>query len=358
MDDLLSVYGANTSNLEKSQEVEGTITEITPKAVYVDIGRKSEGVVAEKAFQQARSYIKDLKVGQKVKAAVLVPETRDGYTILSFRKSYQKHAWKALEEAEKANKPIKVVAKATSPSGIIVEIDGTTGFVPSSHIGRKLQKNLNDIVGKGFQALVIDLDQEAKRVVLSEKFVSEKEAQKKLAKAFTKVEKGKVYKGRVTTITDFGCFVELEEPSTKDAKVEGLVHISEISWEKVKHPSEVINVGEEVNVYVIDKEDPTANSLGKLYLSIKQASKDPWDTAIDKYKPEQKVNGKVVKRSEYGMFVELEPGIEGLLHVTKIPPGENLQVGDEREFLIEEVDEREKRISLGLVLTSAPVGYK
>lgn len=356
MDELLTAYGTRTSSLEKAQEVDGVITEITPKAVYVDIGTKSEGMVAEKAYQQARSYIKGLTVGDKVKATVLVPETRDGFTILSFRKSFQKQSWDNLEKAEKENKPVRVSVKAVSPSGLIVEAFGITGFIPSSHVSKALGKKMDLAVGTSFEAIIIEFDREAKRVVLSEKFVSEKDEQEKLKKAFTEVEKGKVYEGKVTTIVDFGCFVEIHLDS--GATVEGLVHISEISWEKIKNPSEVVDVGEKVQVYVIDKEDPTTNSIGKLYLSIKQASKDPWTSALDNYKPEQKVNGKIVKRSEYGMFVELEPGIEGLLHVTKIPPGEKLAVGDKREFIVEEVDAREKRISLGLILTSVPVGYK
>jgi len=356
MKDLLVSYGARSSFLEKGQQVEGTIVEITPKAVYVDIGTKSEGVVAEKAYQQARSYIQKLSKGEKVTATVLVPETRDGYTILSFRKSFQKFAWEKLETAERTNKPIKVTAKASSPSGVIVDIEGITGFIPSSHLSKALSKRVKEIVGESFEAVIIELGRDTNRLVLSEKFVSEKDELEKILKSFKKIEKGKVYTGKVTTITDFGCFVEINV--TDQEKIEGLVHISELSWEKVKHPSEIVNIGEEVKVYVIDKEDPSKNSYSKLYLSIKQASADPWLTVEDRYVTEQKVKGKITRKSEYGMFVELEPGIEGLLHVTKIPPGENLAVGDEREFYIEEVDGKEKRISLDLILTLVPVGYK
>ena len=163
------------------------------------------------------------------------------------------------------------------------------------------------------------------------------------------MKEGEVYEGVVTTVSDFGCFVEIRE---NKVAVEGLVHISELSWEKVDKTSDVVSEGDRIKVKVIGKKG------GKLSLSMKQAQEDPWDEAEKKYKKDAKVKAKVVRTSDFGVFARLEPGIEGLIHLTKIPPGKRFEKGQEVNVYVEEVDAKSRKVSLGLVLTTKPVGYK
>ena len=170
------------------------------------------------------------------------------------------------------------------------------------------------------------------------------------------VKEGEIFDGVVSTVYDFGCFVKIEVPVSKKNKgkvpLEGLVHVSELAWEKVADPNDVVKEGDKVKVKVVGKKNE------KLAFSMKQTGKDPWDSAVERYEKDAKVKGKVMKLTDFGVFVQLEPGLEGLVHMTKIPPGKKLGRGDEVQVYVEDVDRENKRISLGLVLTEKPVGYK
>jgi small subunit ribosomal protein S1 len=356
MEDLLSKYGGRTPlvNLEKSQMVEGEVVDILPDKVIIDIGGKSEGVVAEKAFKEARNFIATLKVGDKVKAKVLVPETIDGIAILSLRESARDQVWKKIEESDKTEKPIKVKGISLKSSGLMIDYKGLAGFIPNSQLGKKAIKNPQALIGESFEAIVIESDRNERRIVLSELLVSDADLVKKQKKAMDKVSVGDIFEGEVTTLADFGCFVRLKVTVAGKEKVdlEGLVHVSELSWEKVGKPDDIVSEGDKVKIKVINKQD------GKLALSMKQAESDPWETAANKYKKDEKFEGIVSKMTDFGLFVRLEPGIEGLVHVTKIPPGKVYEVGDDINVYVEDMDNKERKISLGLVLTAKPLGYR
>lgn len=353
MEKLLSQYKGTPFALKRGDRVRGVIVAKEQKKVVVDIGGKSEGIVAEKAFQEARDYIKTLNVGDEIEAMVIVGETPDGYTILSLRNAMHDVSWKRLEEAKKDKKPLAVMVKSVSTSGLTVDVDGQYGFIPSSQIGKELLADVNNQVGKHIKAIVIDLSRADNKIVLSEKEISEAEDIKLVAKAIEKVEDGEVYEGRVTLVANFGAFVAIEVAIAKEKiAVEGLVHISEVSWGKTENIREVLKEGDKVLVKVIGKRD------GKLSLSIKQAKADPWTAAAKKFQKDERYKGIVTKISDYGAFVALEEGIEGLIHITKIPPGMNLKVKDSANVIIEEIDTESKKISLGLVLTAKPLGYK
>lgn len=353
MEELLAKYGQSSKTFSKGDKVKGKVIEKRAKSLVVDIGGKSEGLVAEKAFQEARTFINKLEVGDEIEASVLVPETPDGYTILSLRESAGDATWKKLEDAKKEDKAIKVTVRKVLSSGLMVEYQNMTAFIPKSQLGKEVSKKLDNLVDKKLKVGIIELDRDKNRIVLSEKEISEGEDIRLKKKAIKAFEEGDVLDGKVTTVADFGCFVEVEKKvEGKKIKVEGLVHISELSWDKVDKPQEVVSVGDKVKVKVIGLRE------GKLALSMKQAEKDPWDDVEKKYKPESKVKGKVVKVSDFGVFVQLEPGIEGLIHITKIPPDKKLKLGDSVNAIIEEIDKRDRKISLGLMLTAKPVGYK
>jgi small subunit ribosomal protein S1 len=361
MEELLRIYGGGKTSLKRGDKVVGKVIAKEPKRLILDIGAKGEGIVAEKAYQEAKDFIKELKVGDDVNASVIVGETPDGFTILSLREAMANSAWKKLEEYLKDKKPVIVLGKTSITSGVTAEVEGLLGFIPSSQLGKEVSKNPSSLVGKHFKALVIDLNRAENKIVLSEREVSDSEDLQKIRAAFEAVREGEIYDGVVTVVSNFGCFVKIQPSLAKGKKteVEGLVHISEISWGKVESISDLIKEGDKVKVKVIAKNPASGRQLtGKLAFSIKQAQKDPWDEAAKKYKKDTKVKGKAVKVSDFGVFVELEEGIEGLVHITKIPPGMKLEVGKEVNVIVEEIDVDARRISLGLVLTKKPVGYK
>jgi len=349
MGELLKLSQFKVKGFSKGEKIKGKVLSKNPKSLILDIGGKSEGVVAENAFIEARDLIKALEIGDEVNATVLIPETKEGTVLLSLRHAANDAIWETLENHFKEKKEISVKGKSASKAGIMVEVEGLYGFIPASQIGKKYS-DFEELVEKNFKAIIIDLNRRNNKIVLSEKEVSEASEIKLNKEALKKVKEGEIYDGKVITITNFGCFVKLD--IDKKVDVEGLVHISEIAWEKVKKVTDVLKEGDKVKVKVIEVRD------GRLSLSIKHAQKDPWTDVSEKYSQEQKIKGKVTKVSDFGVFVQLEPGIEGLVHITKIPPATKFKVGDMVDCYIEEIDPKEKRISLGITLTSKPVGYK
>ncbi len=353
MDELLARYSQSVKVFSRGDNVSGKVVEKRKDALVVDIGGKSEGLVAGAAFDESRGFIKNLEVGDEISARVIVSETPDGFVILSLRQATADANWEKIRKAKKGNKELKVVGKSANSSGVLVEVAGLIGFIPNSHIGKKTSKKVKNLVGKNFKAKVIEVDRDANKIVLSERAVSEGEEIELADAAIKKIKEGEILEGKVTTVVDFGCFVELGLKSGKKSiSVEGLVHVSEMGWEKVEKPSDVVKEGDKVKVKIIGKEP------GKLALSIKQAQEDPWEKVEKKYKTDSKVKGKVVKLSDFGAFVQVEPGIEGLIHITKIPPNQKLKRGDEVNAYVEEIDKKNRRLSLGLILTTKPVGYK
>jgi small subunit ribosomal protein S1 len=347
MADLLAKAGQKLVSFSSGQKVKAKVISKLHNLLVLDIGGKSEGLVAEKAFNEAREYIKTLKVGDEVVASVLVPETREGNVILSLRQAMAESAWEKLEKAGKANSEVAVYGKGANAAGVVVDIEGLEGFIPASQLGREVAKNPQNLIGKYFKVKVIEVDRMQNKVVLSEREVSEAADIKSAKEALTKIKEGEVYEGKVTTVASFGCFVKLGSKGP-----EGLVHISEMAWGRIEKVGDVAREGDKVKVKVLTKKD------NKLALSLKQAQKNPWEEAVKKYKPESKIKGKVTRISDFGIFVELEPGVEGLVHITKIPPTVRFKEGETVNCLIEEVDDKAKKISLGLVLTAKPIGYK
>lgn len=336
-------------NFTKGQRVEAVVLSKSPEMVVFDIGGKSEGLVKEKGYTDAKEYIETLKVGQTVLATVLVPETSEGTTVLALKDAIRDISWVELAKAKEDGTEVPVLGKGVNVSGFVVDCLGVEGFIPTSQMGKEALAEAQNLVGKYFKVRVMEVDKVNRKVVLSEKEVSEAGDIALAKKALKDIKEGDVYSGIVTTIAPFGAFVKI---AVGKANLEGLVHVSEISYKKVAVPSDVLSVGDKVEVKVL------ASHVGKLALSMKQALKDPWLTVESKYKAEDKITGRVARISDFGVFIELEPGIEGLIHITKIPPTQKISVNDEVKCVIEEVNVKDKRIALGLVLTSIPLGYK
>jgi len=353
MADLLARAKNKIQTFTKGQRIQATVLSKTATLVIFDIGGKSEGLVKEKGYTDAKEYIDGLKVGDSVLVTILVPESRDGTIVLGLKDAMKDVSWTKLDEAKKSGEAVPVLGKGVGTPGFVVDVMGIEGFIPTSQMGREITGNAQNLVGKYFKARVMEVDKLNKKVVLSEKEVSEAGNIALIKEALKKIKEGEIYDGVVTTVAPFGAFVKIQVPVKKEtAEVEGLVHVSELSFSRVNLPSDVIHEGDKVKVKVL------AAHEGKLALSIKHAQKDPWDGVEAKYKPEDKVTGKIVRISDFGAFIELEPGVEGLIHITQIPPAYKLVVGAEVKCTVEEVNLKDKRIALGLVLTSVPVGYK
>ncbi|MFC1625062.1 30S ribosomal protein S1 [Patescibacteria group bacterium] len=351
MEELLAQSKSKIKGFSKGEKIIGRVVSKNSKSLVLDIGGKSEGLVAESAFIEARDLIKTLEVGDEINAVVIIPEDRGGNVLLSLRHAANNAIWEKLENYKKEKKEISVKGRSASKAGLMVEVEGLYGFIPASQIAKKYI-DFEELVDKKLKAKIIDLNRRNNKIVLSEKEVSEAGEIKLNKEALEKIKEGEIYEGKVTTITNFGCFVKLDIKGVKEVDVEGLVHISELSWEKIRKVSDLLKVGDKVKIKVLEVRD------GRLSLSMKHAQKDPWEDIAKKYKADQKIKGKITKKSDFGMFVQLEPGVEGLVHITKIPPATNFRTGDQIDCYIEEIDSKEKRISLGITLTSKPIAYK
>lgn len=353
MAELLAKSKQKLTSFAVGQKVRAKVAVKTSKALILDIGGKSEGVVTGKAFAEAKDYIRTLKVGDEINASVIVAESREGNVVLSLRQAMYASSWENLEKAKDSEEPVAVVGRAVNPSGVAVEVENLSGFIPATQLGKEASKNPQSLVGKYFKAVVIEVDRAQNKLVLSEKEVSDAGDIKEAKEALAKIKDGEVFDGVVTTVANFGCFVKIPAglPTGRQG-IEGLVHISELSWGRVEKTADVVAKGDKVKVKVIGKRD------GKLALSIKQAGEDPWTTACKNYQKDAKVKGKVARVSDFGVFVELEPGVEGLIHITNIPPTMKLTEGTEVKCYVQEIDAKNKRLSLGLVLSVKPIGYK
>ncbi len=349
MEELLAKSSFNVKGFSRGEKVNAKFKGISGKSAIFDLGSKSEGLIAGSNFEESKDFIRGLKVGESVLLVVLDPETRDGVVLLSARHAAADYGWDKFEELKKTGKELNASVKSVSGSGVSVEIEGVSAFIPASQLGKVTTSQGEKLVGKSLRVKIIEVDKSKRRVLASEKAVSEAGHEKEVKEAIDALKTGEIYDGKVTQLTTFGAFVAIKEEQTQ---VEGLVHVSELSWEKNIKPEDVVKEGQEVRVKVLGLRD------GKLSLSMKQAQKDPWEAEAAKFKVEDKLKGKVTKQSDFGVFVELTPGVEGLIHVTKIPPATNLEKGKEVDVYIEEIDTKKKKISLGLVLTSKPIGYK
>lgn len=355
MEELLSKTGHKIRAFTRGEKVEAKLIDFGKKRATFDIGGKSEGVVSDSNFIEAKPLLNGMKKGDTVLAMVLDPESRDGTTQLSLRHATQNKFWDKLLKAKEEDREVTVTGKTVTSHGMMVELDNHTAFIPASQFGELANKDLEALIETRFKVKIIDIDRERGRIVLSERAVSEADDIARAEHALDVVEAGKMYEGVVTTVVTFGVFVEIEVDLGEEEPypIEGLVHVSELSWGKVDVPAELYAEGDEVKVQVLGVEN------GKLALSIKQATEDPWVGIEEKYPPDAKVSGEIVRISDFGAFVEIEPGVEGLIHMTKIPPGTSLKEGEKLNCYIEEISESDRKISLGLVLTTAkPVGYR
>lgn len=347
MDELLAQMGDISLTIKKGDTLEGTIVSKGAKEILVDIGKKSFGILAEWELDQVKDYAATLNIGDKVLAQVVNPENEFGYTVLSLRRSSSETRWQLLTELKGKGADLEVTGVEVAKGGILVDWQGLRGFIPSTQLEGSYASNPSHLLNRKISVKVIEVDKSINRLVLSQKAQALGVTPSYQKDKLKKIKPNDILKGTVSGIAPFGVFVDIDG-------IEGLVHISEVGWEKVENLSDLFKVNEKVEVLVLEVND----TEGKLNLSIKRLTPDPWKNILDRYPMESTASGKVVRSAPYGVFVQLEPGIEGLLHISKITPGEEPKVGDKIDCLIENIDSVRRKISLTLVPKEKPVGYR
>ena len=351
MEELFAATDYQVKGLRRGETILGKVVAIVAKNVFVDVGAKTEGIITDREFEATRDFIKNLKIGDEISCQVLNPESDSGQILLTLRKTAFSSAWQRLLEAKDKDLEVEVLVTEAGRSGLMVNAYGLSGFIPNSQIGSSLLGKLSELVERKIKVKVIEAGEETDKLIFSEKAVSEKEKIAQATEAIRKVKIGEQYEGEISEVTNFGVFVQIKIDKTP---VEGLVHVSEIAWEKVEEPGTFLKVGDKVKVKVINTDQQT----GRLAFSIKQLREDPWLSLVTKYPPETHLKGRVTKLTAYGAFVEIESGISGLLHISKIPAEQKINIGDEIDCFVEAVEPEKRRLSLGLVLKAKPVGYK
>ncbi len=340
-------YDKTFSKVVENEVVTGEVTAINKREVIVSIGGKSEGVISAPEFR----YNPDLKVGDKVEVYVESAEDKKGQLIISHKKARALKSWDRVNEAYNSGEIVKGFVKTRTKGGMIVDVFGIEAFLPGSQIDIKPIRDYDVYVNQTIDFKIIKINQEFRNVVVSHKALLEAEQEQKRAELIGKLEKGQVLEGTVKNITNYGVFVDL-------GGVDGLIHITDLSWGRINHPEEVVALDEKIKVVVLDFNEQQK----RIALGLKQLSAHPWDSLDEKLKVGDKVKGKVVLIADYGAFVEIEPGVEGLIHVSEMSwsprlhsAQEFLKVGDEVEAQILTLDREARKMSLGLKqLTTNP----
>ncbi len=359
MEELLQEVDYDVVVPQKGEKVTGTIVEKDENNLVLDIGAKTEGVVIDHTIDAAQDFVADLEVGDEVTAFVLSVDNDRGQIILSLKQAALDAKWGRFEALKESEETVEVEAIDTNKGGVIVMFEGVRGFIPSSQVGKDYMGKLEGMVGDMIEVKIIEVEQDTNRLIFSERHVSEADEMALRGDALDAVEEGSTYEGVVSGVMPFGLFVTVEIPvgnkegETQYGHVEGLVHISEISWKKVDHPKDFHKRGEriEVKVLEVDKEE------AKLTLSIKRLSNDPWEDVDERYPVGTTFSGTVTRIESFGVFIEAEPGIDGLMHISKIGD-EAYEVGEEVTVNVESVSPDKHRMSLGPVMTEVPMGYK
>ena len=335
-----AAYETTLNKVVENEVAEGVVTEINKREVIVSIGGKSEGAINAADFR----YNPELKVGDKVEVFVESAEDKRGQLVLSHKKARALKSWDRVGEAFKNDEVVKGFVKTRTKGGMIVDVFGIEAFLPGSQIDIKPIRDYDQFVDTTMDFKIVKINQEFRNVVVSHKALIEAELEAQKSEIIGKLEKGQVLEGTVKNITSYGVFVDL-------GGVDGLIHITDLSWGRVNHPEEVVSLDQKINVVILDFDE----TKKRIALGLKQLTQHPWDALDPNLKVGDKVKGKVVLIADYGAFVEIEPGVEGLIHVSEMSwsprlriAQDYLKVGDEVEAQILSLDREDKKMSLGI----------
>ena len=339
-EELTKTYDESLNTVKDREVTEGTVIALNKREAVVNIGYKSDGIIPINEFR----YNPDLKVGDKVEVYVENPEDKKGQLVLSHRKARAAKSWERINQALENNEIIKGLITSRTKGGMIVDVFGIEAFLPGSQIDVRPIRDYDIFVGKTMEFKVVKINQEFKNVVVSHKALIEAELEQQRREIISKLEKGQVLEGTVKNITNYGVFIDL-------GGVDGLIHITDLSWGRVSHPSEVVELDQKLNVVILEFD----NEKKRIALGLKQLMPHPWDALDPDLKVGDKVKGRVVVMAEYGAFVEVAPGVEGLIHVSEMSWSQHLRsaqdfmkVGDEVEAVILNLDREDRKMSLGI----------
>lgn len=338
--DLEKMYDETLSTISEKEVIDGTVIAMNKREVVINIGFKSDGIVSRNEFR----YNLDLKVGDQVEIYVESQEDKKGQLVLSHKKARALRSWDRVNEALEKDEVIKGYIKCRTKGGMIVDVFGIEAFLPGSQIDVKPIRDYDVFVGKTMEFKVVKINPEFKNVVVSHKALIEAELEQQKKEIISKLEKGQVLEGTVKNITSYGVFIDL-------GGVDGLIHITDLSWGRVSHPEEIVQLDQKLNVVILDFDDEKK----RIALGLKQLTAHPWDALNQELKVGDIVKGKVVVMADYGAFVEIAPGVEGLIHVSEMSWSQHLRsaqdflkVGDEVEATVLTLDRDERKMSLGI----------
>lgn len=339
-EELEKMYNETLSTISEKEVIDGTVIAMNKREVVINIGYKSDGIVSRNEFR----YNPELKVGDKVEVFVESQEDKKGQLVLSHKKARALRSWDRVNEALEKDEVIKGYIKCRTKGGMIVDVFGIEAFLPGSQIDVKPIRDYDVFVGKTMEFKVVKINPEFKNVVVSHKALIEAELEQQKKEIISKLEKGQVLEGTVKNITSYGVFIDL-------GGVDGLIHITDLSWGRVSHPEEIVQLDQKLNVVILDFDDEKK----RIALGLKQLTAHPWDALDANLKVGDIVKGKVVVMADYGAFVEIAPGVEGLIHVSEMSWSQHLRsaqdflkVGEEVEAIILTLDRDERKMSLGI----------
>lgn len=339
-EELTKTYDESLNTVKDKEVIEGTIIALNKREAVVNIGYKSDGIIPMNEFR----YNPDIKVGDTVEVFIENQEDKKGQLILSHRKARAARSWERINEALEKDEIIKGFIKCRTKGGMIVDVFGIEAFLPGSQIDVRPIRDYDMFVGKTMEFKVVKINQEYKNVVVSHKALIEAELEQQKREIIAKLEKGQVLEGTVKNITSYGVFIDL-------GGVDGLIHITDLSWGRVSHPEEVVQLDQKLNVVILDFDDEKK----RIALGLKQLMPHPWDALDPDLKVGDKVKGRVVVMADYGAFVEIAPGVEGLIHVSEMSWSQHLRsaqdfmkVGDEVEAVVLTLDREDRKMSLGI----------
>ncbi len=342
-EEMMKMYDETLKKMEEGQVVTGTVLGIKENSVIIDVGFKAEGIVPIDEFKD----VEDLKVGDSVDVYLEKLEDQDGMMVFSKKKADFLKVWDTIKDAYDEGNTIRGTIVRRIKGGVVVDLLGVDAFLPGSQIALRKVSNLDELIGKQFDFKIIKLNKRRRNIVVSRRVILEEEREEQRKKLLEELEVGQVREGAVKNITDFGAFIDL-------GGVDGLLHITDMSWGRVSHPSEMVRIGDTIKVKILELD----MEKGRISLGLKQLTPYPWEDIEKKYPVGSRVKGKVVSLTNYGAFVELEKGVEGLIHISEMSwtqhvkhPSKLLAIGDTVEAVVLNVDQKEEKISLGMKQT-------
>ena len=349
MEEFLNQEEASSKRIAHGDIIDGVVVRVDPDEVLVDVGSKSEGVISSRELGTRESGTPDLHSGDRIKVFVLQPENEDGNVVLSLRRARAESVWVKAQEQQVSGEMMDAEVREQNKGGLIVNILGLRGFLPTSQVSRTYSANLQELVGQRIGVKILEVNRKRNRLIVSQKAAFDEDRARQRGELFEKLKVGDEIEGKVSGLTTYGAFVNL-------GAADGLIHISELSWDRVANVADVLQVGQDIRVKVI-KLDPDTSRIS---LSLRQLGQDPWDHIEKRFPPGAIVEGEVTKIKKYGAFLQIGDGIEGLLHISELAwehvehTEDVVQVGQKLRVRVLQADRSRRRISLSLKQAEEP----